>query len=88
MNIWTNISVTNKFTFKKNLEMKIREKLNYFVGRYNRDDSNTLDVYAFGTQLQYGDEKLADNFLQYVKEQAPDKDWQIFWVVTDRDEVK
>ena len=68
--------------------MKIREKLNYFVGRYNSDDSNTLNVYAFGTQLQYGDEKQADNFLQYVKEQAPDKDWQIFWVVTDRDEVK
>lgn len=36
-------------------------------------------------EVQWGGEESADAFLQYVKQQSPDNEWQIFWITTDRD---
>tara|TARA_R110002167_G_scaffold45083_1_gene135549 strand:- start:25258 stop:25575 length:318 start_codon:yes stop_codon:yes gene_type:complete len=58
---------------------------NYIVGRFWTDDDNHLAVYMYRNEVQWGSIKAADAFLQYVKEQSPDNEWQIFWITTDRD---
>lgn len=57
----------------------------YIVARYWNDDSNLLCTYAFGTQVQYGNEAQAQNFLEYVKSESSHEDWRIIWIQTDRD---
>jgi hypothetical protein len=38
--------------------------------------------------MRYGDEKDAEKYLKSVLENSDDKDWQIFWINTDRDDRK
>lgn len=62
----------------------------FVIARYWNDDTNQLCIYAYGTQVQYGDEDHAEHFLNYVKEQKPEfaDQYQIFWLNTDRDDLE
>ena len=51
---------------------------NYAVGRYWKDGSSAICVYAFGNEVHFGNIKDAKSFLEYVKEQEPEEDWKIF----------
>lgn len=66
------------------------ENKNYVIACYSYDDDhqykNRVNCYIYGSQIQYGDEGDAERFLEYVKKQRSDEDWQIFWLNTDRDD--
>lgn len=62
-------------------------KNNYIVAAYWNDKDNHLGAYTYGSAVQYGDEENAEHFLDYVKRQSPDREWQIFWINTDRDVI-
>lgn len=75
-----------------NLEHMIvnMENKNYVIACYSYDSDhqykNRLNCYTYGSQVQYGNEGDAERFLEYVKGESPDKDWQIFWLNTDMDD--
>ena len=73
----------------KELQKKVRKyyknppkkKFTYAVGHYWDKDKDSVGCYAYHTETHSGTMEDATNFLNYVKEQSPDKDWKIFMLV-------
>jgi hypothetical protein len=82
----------DEWTYYIHEEKKIGlEGRHYFIARYWNDVDNQLEFdepYARIKSMRYGDEKDAEKHLKSVLENWDDKDWQIFWINTDRDERK
>lgn len=81
----------NEWTYYITDEKKVGlEGRYYFIARYWNDVDNQLefdDPYTWTKRMRYGDEKDAEQSLKSVLENSDDKDWQIFWISTDRDEL-
>ena len=79
----------NKEIAWKELQKKVRKyyknppkkKFTYAVGHYWDKDKDSVGCYAYHTETHSGTMEDAENFLNYVKEQSPDKDWKIFMLV-------
>jgi hypothetical protein len=82
----------DEWTYYVHKEKKIGLKGRYyFIARYWNDEDNQLefdDPYVRIKSMRYGDEKDAEKYLKSVLENSDDKDWQIFWINTDRDDRK
>lgn len=65
---------------------------NFIVGYYKYGEQdpirNCIQCYNYGNQVKYGVEDRAEEFLKFVKSEEPDKDWQIFWIDADRDNME
>ena len=57
----------------------------YIVARYWNDVDNQLEYDSGWDQIEYGDDEDAERDLKRVLKNSYDKDWQIFWINTDRD---
>ena len=59
-------------------------KFNFCIGAYwDKSTDDAIGCYAMQNgPVFYASEQSAKNTLEYVKKQAPDKDWRIF-VVTE-----
>lgn len=44
-------------------------------------EGGRIVTYAYGSEVQYGNQKQADRMLEYVKSQHADQPWQIFKVL-------
>lgn len=79
----------NKEIAWKELQKKVRKyyknppkkKFTYAVGHYWDKSKDSVGCYAYHTETHSGTMEDAKNFLEYVKEQSPDKDWKIFMLV-------
>lgn len=58
---------------------KPQTKFTYAVGHYW--PSGAVGTYAYGGDTFHGTMKAAEEFLEYVKTQSPEKDWRIFMLV-------
>lgn len=62
------------------------EGRHYFIARYWNDVDNQLEYEkGYNKPIKYGDAKDAEKDLKSVLKNSEDKDWQIFWINTDRD---
>ena len=65
---------------------------NYIIAHYTYDEEhkyrNRLSCYTYGNEVQYGSEQHAEKFLEYVKSQRPDYDWQIIWIDVERSNIE
>jgi hypothetical protein len=52
--------------------------INYVIGCYWEDEEGSICTYEYHGEVQYGSKDDADEFLEYVKKQEPEKNWQIF----------
>lgn len=57
----------------------------YFIARYWNDVDNQLEYDSGWDQIEYGDDKDAEKALKKLIKKSEHKDWQIFWINTDRD---
>ena len=77
------------WTYYARVEFKIGLKgRHYVIGRYWNDVDNQLefdDPYLRIKAMKYGDEHDAEKDLKRLLKNSDDKDWQIFWINTDRD---
>lgn len=80
----------DEWTYYVHEEKKIGlEGRYYFIARYWNDVDNQLefdDPYTRIGKMRYGDEQDAEKYLKIVLKKSDDKDWQIFWINTDRDD--
>ena len=61
--------------------MKIKEKLNYCIGRYWDKTHCSICTYEYFGTIHYETFKEAEDFLTYVLSMSEHKDWKIFKVV-------
>jgi hypothetical protein len=54
---------------------------NYCIGRYWNGKDGPISVYAYGTQVHWGDNGDAEELLRYAREATGQDDWQVFTVV-------
>lgn len=59
----------------------VKDQQSFCIGT-KADTNNYVSVYAHGLEVHYGDKEYQQNFLNYVKEQRPDKQWEIFYLIT------
>jgi len=57
----------------------------YFISRYWNDVDNQLEFDSGWDQIEYGDDNDAEKALKKLIKKSEHKDWQIFWINTDRD---
>ena len=77
----------DEWTYYVHREKKIGlEGRYYFIARYWNDVDNQLEYYSgWDDQIGYGVENDAEKDLEYALKNSDYKDWQIFWINTDRD---
>lgn len=77
------------WTYHVHEEKKVGLKgRHYFVARYWNDGDNQLEFdnpYLRIKAMRYGDEHDAEKALKKLIKKSEHKDWQIFWINTDRD---
>jgi hypothetical protein len=62
------------------------EGRHYFIARYWNDVDNQLEFDSGWDQIEYGDDNDAEKALKKLIKKSEHKDWQIFWINTDRDD--
>ena len=81
----------DEWTYNITKEKKIGLKGQYyFIARYWNDVDNQLEFgnpYLWIKTMRYGDEHDAEKDLKRLLKNSDDKDWQIFWINTDRDDA-
>lgn len=58
------------------------------IARYWNDADNQLECDSSWDQIKYGDNRDAEKALKKLIKKSKHKDWQIFWINTDRDDRK
>ena len=56
-----------------------KKEFNYCIAYYwHRSENDALAVYPYGSEIHFGTQKDANEFLKYVKRKESDHDWKIF----------
>jgi hypothetical protein len=79
----------NKELAWKELQKKVRKyyknppkkKFSYAIGHYWDNAKDSVGCYTYHNEVHSGTMEEANNFLKYVKEESPDRDWKIFMLV-------
>lgn len=66
------------------------DKINFCIGAYwDKEKKESIGCYMIhGNDVFYATPESANNTLEYVKKQSPDKDWRIFIVTEYNDGVR
>lgn len=79
----------NREVAMKELEKRVKahyknppkKQFTYAVGHYWERGGASIGTYSYGNDVFTGTMEDANNFLQYVKKESPDRDWKIFMLV-------
>ena len=58
-----------------------KKRFAYAVGHYWDKEKDSVGCYTYHNEVHSGTMEEAENFLKYVKEESPDRDWKIFMLV-------